>query len=127
MKKEKCAFFKPKWLFILLVLLMLLTGVILVLSLNLIEKKHEEEIRNVISSYGGQVIKIEKVDPKLTPFAEDFNKSNVIYKVSYKKSHEELIAWYRGVNVVNNIHAENPTALQGGFAEKWIIPSEMKD
>jgi hypothetical protein len=112
-----------KWMFIIIVILLGLTGVTLLISLNTLEKKHEEEIRKVISTNGGQVIKIEKVEPKTSPFAEDFNKSNVIYKITYNKLGTELVAWYRGVTVVNNIHAKNPTALEGGYGEKWITPS----
>ncbi|MFN0220220.1 MULTISPECIES: hypothetical protein [Paenibacillus] len=114
------------WMFIIFVILMGITAIALVLNLNSLKKKHEEEIRKVISSNGGQVVKIEKVDAQISPFVEDYNKSNVVYKIIYRKSDTEHVAWYRGVNVVNNIHADNPTALQGGFGEKWIYQSDKK-
>ncbi|MDU0203970.1 hypothetical protein ACYEXS_36430 [Paenibacillus sp. MAH-36] len=116
-----------KWITIIILILLGITAIALIISLHSLEKKHEEEIRKVISSNGGKVMKIERVDPNVSPFAEDSNKSNVIYKVTYSKSKAELVAWYRGVSVVNNIHGKNPTALLGGYEEKWIIPSDSSD
>jgi len=115
---------KSIWLFSIIVFLLGLVLIILLLSQDKLEGKHEDEIRRVISNNGGDVLKIDKVIPEDSPFAEDFNKSNVIYKITYKKKDTEFVAWYRGINVVNNIHAKNPTALEGGYGEKWIMPPE---
>lgn len=52
------------WIFIIIVTLLGITAIALVINLNSLEKKHEEEIRKVISSNGGQVVKIEKETPK---------------------------------------------------------------
>lgn len=114
------------WMFIIIMTLLVITAITLLFSHNQLEEKHEEEIRKVISSNGGVVVKIVRVEPEDSPFADEFNKSNVVYKITYNKDNTKLVAWYRGVNVVNNIHAKNPTALQGGYGEKWIIPSEFK-
>lgn len=85
-----------------------------------LSKKHKEEIKEVISERGGQIEHIEKVSLELSPFAES-NKSNVIYKIFYKKDGNEFISWYRGVKVPSNIHARNPTAIEDRFNEEWIF------
>ncbi|MGX4584185.1 hypothetical protein [Paenibacillus chitinolyticus] len=107
------------------IIILFLLGIIavaLVIGLNALEKQHEEEIKTIISKKGGIVLKIERVAPETSAFKNDFNKSNVIYRIIYKNNFDsELLAWYRGVNVVNDIHADNPTALEGGFGEKMDI------
>ncbi|WP_146065531.1 hypothetical protein [Paenibacillus sp. UNC499MF] len=104
-----------------------IVAVVLVIGLNVLEKKHEEEIKAVISKKGGVVLKIERVEPKTSAFKNDFNRSNVIYRIIYKNNVDsELLAWYRGINVPNNIHGDNPTAREGRFREKWIFQSELK-
>jgi len=112
------------WISSIIVFLLGLVFIILLLGQDKLERKHEDEISRVISNSGGDVLKIDKVTPENSPFAEDYNKSNVIYKITYKKRDTEFVAWYRGINVVNNIHAKNPTALEGGYGEKWILPPE---
>ena len=94
--------------------------IILLIGQNNLNAKHKLEIARVISEKGGHVEKIEKVSLGSSPFAEA-NRSNVIYKVYYTKNEKEYVAWYRGVNVPSNIHAENPTALEDRFNEKWIF------
>ena len=115
---------RKKHMYVFLIIIPLaLVAIILLISLNKLEKLHYEEIKKVITNNGGVVTKIEKTNAEQSPFATDYNKSNVIYKVSYTNNQGvELVAWYRGVNVVNDIHAPNPTSLQGGYGEKWILP-----
>ncbi|MFE4569800.1 hypothetical protein [Paenibacillus chitinolyticus] len=112
---------------IIIVSLLGIVAVVLVISLNFLEKQHEEEIKAVISKKGGIVLKIERVAPETSAFKNDFNKSNVIYRIIYKNNVDsELLAWYRGINVPNDIHGDNPTARGDRFGEKWIFQSELK-
>ncbi|KEQ23510.1 hypothetical protein [Paenibacillus tyrfis] len=76
---------KRKLLLWISIILLVITAVTLLFSHNQLEEKHEEEIRRVISSNGGGVVKIERVEPEDSPFADDFNKSNVVYKITYHK------------------------------------------
>lgn len=116
-----------RWMTIIIGSLLGIVAVVLVIGLNVLEKKHEEEIKAVISKKGGVVLKIERVEPKTSAFKNDFNRSNVIYRIIYKNNVDsELLAWYRGINVPNNIHGDNPTAREGRFREKWIFQSELK-
>ncbi|MFD7522619.1 hypothetical protein [Paenibacillus chitinolyticus] len=116
-----------RWMAIIIVSLLGIVAVVLVIGLNTLKKQHEEEIKAVISKKGGIVLKIERVEPETSAFKNDFNKSNIIYRIIYKNNVDsELLAWYRGINVPNDIHGDNPSTLLGGFEEKWIFPSELK-
>ncbi|WP_426451277.1 hypothetical protein ACP26L_04010 [Paenibacillus sp. S-38] len=110
-----------RWLVVSLRIGLAIIAIMLLDGLKSLEQKHYAEIREVITKKGGIVVKIENYTPKETPFLNDYNKSNVIYKITYSHKNKTLTAWYRGVNVVNNIHAKNPTDLEGGHGEKWIF------
>lgn len=91
----------------------------------IISHRHEntlkDEIKRVISERNGQVIKIEKLDiSEITPFKDEVNKYNILFKVKYKVNGSEHIAWYRGVNTINDIHNQSP-GTYSGYGEEWIF------
>jgi len=118
-------FFKSqlkKWMTIIIVLLITIIGITFLFGYKTLENKHHKEIKKVITSIHGEVVEIKRIEREQSPFADSSNKSNVIYRVTYKVANSKLVAWYRGVNVVSNIHAQNPSALDDGLNEKWIFP-----
>ncbi|WP_152985631.1 hypothetical protein [Brevibacillus choshinensis] len=78
---------------------------------------HKEEIARVIHFMGGNVIQVKKVDDSRTPFERETGASNTVYQVLYEINGLQKSAWYRGVNVINNIHSKP----NKGYEEKWVF------
>jgi uncharacterized membrane protein len=108
---------RTKIFFLLVIVFIITVAILLIYSTSELDRKHKDEIHRVIQSIGGEVVKIETVDREKSPFVNESNKRNIIYRVEYTKSGENQIAWYRGVNIVNDIHYK---PVDGGYGEKWI-------
>jgi hypothetical protein len=77
---------------------------------------HKEEIERVITSKGGIVVDIEEIFSKEnTPFDKS-GKGNYLYKITYQRDGDILIAWYRAINNPK-IHEKTKNA----YEEKWIF------
>ncbi|MNI33978.1 hypothetical protein D3C73_879510 [compost metagenome] len=96
----------------------LLTGLpLLFIADNKLEQLHKTEINKVIVDRGGIINSIDLSDSKLSPFSEESDSGNKIYKITYSRSDLNYTAWYRGTKVINDIHAK-PSK---GYGEKWIF------
>jgi heme/copper-type cytochrome/quinol oxidase subunit 2 len=96
----------------------------IVFTWGLISTRNDQkkEIENIITAHGGKLIKIETTDGSKSPFVGEVTSYNTIYKITYEKSGQQFVAWYRAVNVVNDIHNKNPSHTgTGGYSEKWIF------
>ncbi|WP_256762176.1 hypothetical protein [Cohnella sp. WQ 127256] len=85
-----------------------------------LKEKHVNEIDRVINTVGGKVTNIEKIgnfEDQKTPFEKEIGAANTIYKITYELRGETKTAWYRGINVINDIHSDTNKA----FPEKWIM------
>lgn len=100
---------------------MVIVSLGLIISSIYLEYQHESEIERIINEKGGEVTKIEEINRESSPFSEESSKYNIIYKVYYQKNGESFIAWYRGVQTVNNIHDQTPSPYGGGYSEKWLF------
>lgn len=83
-----------------------------------VKKLHNQEIENIITAKGGIVVKVNKINPDLSPFGKNANGNNIIYKIIYEINGINHVAWYRGLNIVNDIHGER---TQVGYGEEWIF------
>ncbi|MBP1989625.1 hypothetical protein [Paenibacillus eucommiae] len=105
-----------------IILISVIVFTVISLTSNL-KEKHANEINRVIHSMGGKVMSIEKNgflgDPN-TPFKKEVGEANTIYKITYEFNGTTETAWYRGINVINDIHADTNKA----FPEKWIMNEE---
>lgn len=99
----------------------LIVSIILVTSMFVLDSKHKAEITRVINEKEGVIIEINKVDSDLSPFKNESNRNNVIYKVIYEVERKSKVAWYRGVKTVNNIHDQSPGPYGNGFRERWLF------
>ncbi|MFC5985379.1 hypothetical protein ACFPXP_02825 [Marinicrinis lubricantis] len=91
-----------------------------IIGKSILKDKHVDEIEKVIASRGGIVVNVDVVNGMDSPFINEYSKNNNIYKITYRISNNTYIAWYRGSNVINNIHEQNP-GRGGGYPEKWIF------
>ncbi|NBI30856.1 hypothetical protein [Chengkuizengella marina] len=107
---------KTKFLVIIFTIIVIVISISLVMGFQKLKEKHLEEIDRVITSTGGKVNEVSEVNPKSSPFNDESDRSNIIYKITYEKSGTQLIAWYRAINQVNDIHDESFP-----FGEKWIF------
>ena len=80
-------------------------------------KLHKTEINRVIESRGGIVQTIQKAGFNETPFNSEIGSTNRVYKIRYRQNSQTLIAWYRGTNSIDNVHAK-PSK---GYEERWIF------
>jgi len=117
MKKQK--------LFVMGVILFVVgVSIALFISRSTLTNKHHDEIVRIISERGGGGIKVQKINSKASPFRQESGKYNIIYRVDYQVNGNIKTAWYRGVNIVNNIHSQTPYLNRGGFGEKWLFSEE---
>jgi hypothetical protein len=114
----------PKLLAIIFIFIMIGIGTLAILGSSKLSKLHQNEIQHIITEKGGVLKNVKKVDKEQSPFSNDSNKDNVIYQVTYEKNGQSMVAWYRGVKTINNIHSQHPSAYGGGYGEKWLFPNE---
>ncbi|NDI33165.1 hypothetical protein [Chengkuizengella sediminis] len=107
---------KTTFLVIIFTIIVIVISVSIVMGFQKLKGKHLDEIDRVITSIGGKVIKVSEANPKSSPFEDESDRDNIIYKIKYEKSGNQLIAWYRGINQVNDIHDQTFP-----FGEKWIF------
>ncbi|MFS1512976.1 hypothetical protein VQL36_11155 [Chengkuizengella sp. SCS-71B] len=107
---------KTKLLVIFFTIIVIVISISLVMGFQKLKEKHLDEIDRVITTMGGIVTEVNEVNPKTSPFVDESDRDNIIYKITYEKSGTQLIAWYRGINQVNNIHDQTFP-----FGEKWIF------
>ncbi|MDP5277195.1 hypothetical protein [Chengkuizengella axinellae] len=107
---------KTKIFTIIFTILVIAISISLVVGFQKLKDLHLEEIGLVITSMEGKVIEVDEVNPVYSPYEDESDRSNIIYKITYEKSGEQLIAWYRAINQVNNIHDETFP-----FGEEWIF------
>ncbi|TYP72084.1 hypothetical protein [Paenibacillus methanolicus] len=115
-------FRKKKGAFILIILSIFLINVpVMLLMTSLHERALKKEMAEVINQHGGELKSIDHIQNEDTPFGNEYNKYNDIYRVSYYKNNVLYIAWYRAVKTVNNIHDQDPSPSGGGYGEKWLF------
>ncbi|MFD0618496.1 hypothetical protein ACFQZR_13595 [Paenibacillus sp. GCM10027629] len=109
---------KNKGAIVIIVLCIFAVGLpIFFLLNNELYKLHKAEINRVIELRGGRVESIQKEESEKSPFNGASGSGNTIYEITYEYNNQKLIAWYRGTNVMNDIHAK-PSK---GYEEKWIF------
>lgn len=96
-------------------------SIALIASFFVLDYKHKQEITRVINEKEGVITEIDKVDGDLSPFKNESDKHNIIYKVTYEVEENSKVAWYRGVKTVNNIHDQSPGPYSKGFGEQWLF------
>ncbi|WP_422660564.1 hypothetical protein ACK8P5_08800 [Paenibacillus sp. EC2-1] len=109
---------------VIILIMMSINACIFFTILKIHDNTLRKEIKNVIASRNGEVVDIRKIqieDAGSTPFHDEVSSKNLIYKVEYKKDNHYFIAWYRGVNTINDIHSQNPGRHGMGIGEKWIF------
>jgi hypothetical protein len=79
------------------------------------EKVHNQQIISKISSVNGEVVRINKIEREESPFQKS-SSGNTIYKVIYKKSGRNHVAWYRANNVLNS-----DQKATRAYETKWIF------
>ncbi|MDH6671359.1 hypothetical protein ACXFAU_02030 [Paenibacillus glucanolyticus] len=112
---------KIKVFIIIVIGFVVFVSITLIASLLVLDNKHKAEITRVINEKKGVITEIEKVDSDLSPFKNESNRNNIIYKVTYEVEGNSKVAWYRGVKTVNNIHDQSPGPYGNGFGERWIF------
>lgn len=114
----------PKLLAIIFISIMIVIGILAIFGSSKLNKLHQNEIQRIITEKGGVLKSVKKVDSEQSPFSKDSNKDNVIYQARYEKNGQSMIAWYRGVKTINDIHSQRPSDNGGGYREKWLFPNE---
>lgn len=83
----------------------------------IVNSKHSDEIKNKITSIGGNLVDYQKINVKESPFDSNSRGANTIYKITYVKEGKQMIAWYRAINNPVDIHQP----ASGTLGEKWIF------
>lgn len=74
---------------------------------------HYTEINRIINNNGGTVVNIQKVEE--SPLQT--SSRNNIYKIEYMKDGKKMIAYYRAIRSLGNLHENR----KKGYNETWLF------